>query len=169
MRIAVTGTPGCGKTTLCMLLAQAGHKVRSVQEIAAAQGAIVGRDDQDDAEVIDIEAMTWDGVPEDCFIDGHLSHLLPVDAIWIIRCDPDQLTIRLTARGYSPDKVRENWEAECMDLVLSESMAAGVPVVQRDGSRRSPEELLSAFEEPGPAEALDHDLEVVDWSDRLLR
>lgn len=169
MRIAVTGTPGCGKTTLCMLLAQAGHKVRSVQEIAAAQGAIVGHDERDDAEIIDVDSITWDGVPEDCFVDGHLSHLLPVDAIWVIRCDPDQLRVRLTARGYHAEKVQENWEAECMDLILSEAMAADVPVVQRDGSRRSPEELLSAFEESRPGQALDHDLEAVDWSDRLLQ
>ncbi len=169
MRIAVTGTPGCGKTTLCIELAQAGHKVRSVQEIAAAQNAIVGRDEQDDAEVIDVDSIDVTQLPEDCFIDGHLSHLLPVDAIWVIRCDPDMLRVRLAARGYHPQKIQENWEAECMDLILSEAMAADVPVVQRDGSRRSPEELLSAFMQTGPAEALDHDLEVVDWSDRLLQ
>ncbi len=167
--VAVTGTPGSGKTTLCGLLAAQGHKVIDVQSIAAEAGAVAGHDALDDADVIDIEAIEDLPLPEDCYVDGHLSHYLAVDEIWIVRCDPDVLRPRMEARGYTSDKIQENWEAECMDLVLLEALDMGVRVVQRDGTRRSPEELLSAFMASGPDSSKDHDLEAVDWSDRLLQ
>ncbi len=167
--VAVTGTPGCGKTTLCGLLAARGHTVLDVAGLAAQAGAVAGHDPDDDADVIDIDAIQDLPLPADCYVDGHLSHYLAVDEIWIVRCDPDLLRGRLEARGYSPAKVQENWEAECMDLVLLEALDAGVRVVQRDGTRRSPEELLAAFATSGPDPNQDHDLEAVDWSDRLLQ
>ena len=162
-RIAITGTPGCGKTTLAELLRQRGEMVTTVEAIADAHGATVGHDDEDDAQIVDVEALEGITLPGHVVIDGHLSHHLKVDEIWVLRCDPDILRQRLEARGYHAGKVEENWEAECMDLVLQEALAAGPRVIQRDGTRRSPEELLSAFEsiDSGP------DIEPVDWSDRL--
>ncbi len=167
--VAITGTPGCGKTTLCELLRAAGHTVLDVHALAAESEAIAGHDADDDAHVIDIDAIQDLPLPEDCYVDGHLSHYLAVDEIWVVRCDPDLLRPRMEARGYPPEKIQENWEAECMDLVLLESLDMGVRVVQRDGSRRSPEELLAAFATSGPDPSQDHDIEDVDWSERLLQ
>lgn len=175
--IAVTGTPGCGKTTLCGLLATQGWSLTTVEAIAAEHGQVVGFDADDDASIVDTDAL-WEPLdlryggpdaPDRLVIDGHLSHQLPVDEIWVVRCDPDIVERRLEARGYHPGKVAENGEAEAMDLVLMESLDNGARVVQRDGTRRSPEELLSAFAESGPAPSKDHDIEAVDWSERLLR
>ena len=188
MRIAVTGTPGCGKTTLCALLAARGEVVVSVADLASRHDAVAGRDDQDEADVIDIDALrvalaarmgdaggapTGDAtvdalLPPVLFIDGHLAHLLPVHRIWVLRCSPDVIRQRLEARGYNTAKVRENVEAEAMDLILQEALDQGVAVVQRDGTRRSPAELLAAFEQAAPMAPQEHDLELVDWSAHLL-
>lgn len=167
--VAVTGTPGCGKTTLCALLAAQGHTVVDVHTLAQGVGAVAGHDDDDDADVIDLDAIQDLALPAECFVDGHLSHYLAVDEIWVVRCDPDLLRPRMQARDYGAAKIQENWEAECMDLVLLEALDMGVRVVQRDGSRRSPEELLAAFMASGPAPSQDHDIEDVDWSERLLQ
>ncbi len=162
-RIAITGTPGCGKTTLAALLRARGREVTTVEAIARAHGAVLGRDEVDDADIVDIDALADLVLASETVVDGHLSHLLDVECIWVIRCDPDMLRQRMADRGYHAEKIQENWEAECMDLILQEALETGRRVVQRDGTRRSPEELLLEFETSAPG----HDIEPVDWTDRL--
>ncbi|MEA3137019.1 MAG: adenylate kinase [Thermoplasmata archaeon] len=168
MRVALTGTPGVGKTTLAVLAAKEGWTVVDVKAWAKAEGCVVGFDEDDQAAVIDIERLAG-LVPARgrLVFEGHLSHLLPVDVAWVVRCDPDVLRTRLSARGYKPAKVRENLEAEALDIVLQEALEACPRVVQRDGTRRSPQALYKTFAEAGLGSAKADDLEPVDWSDRL--
>jgi adenylate kinase len=168
IRVALTGTPGVGKTTLAALAARDGWQVVDVKAWAKAEGCVVGYDEADQAAVIDVRRLAR-RMPagQRLLFEGHLSHLLPVDLAWVVRCDPDVLRPRLVARGYPPAKVAENLEAEALDLILQEALD-GVPrVVQRDGTRRSPEALYKAFADAGLGSAKDDDLEAVDWSDRL--
>lgn len=177
MRIAVTGTPGVGKSTLARLAAERyGWILTDVRTLAQAHGLIAGHDEEDDAEVIDVEALVevLEASPAALdaerteVLDGHLSHFLPVDRVWVVRCDPHILEERLRGRGYHEQKVRENLEAEAMDLVLQEAVAGDAPVVQRDGTRRSPEELLTAFVDRESDPLNTPEIEPVDWSDWLL-
>src|SRR5687767_8827755 len=167
-RIALTGTPGVGKTTLAGLAASDGWTVVDIKAWAKAEGCVVGFDEDDEAAVIDIERLGG-LVPKRgrLLFEGHLSHLLPVDLAWVVRCDPESLRPRLEARGYKPSKVRENLEAEALDLILQEALDAVPRVVQRDGTRRSPQALYKAFADAGLGAAKTDDLEPVDWSDRL--
>jgi adenylate kinase len=99
--------------------------------------------------------------------EGHLAHLLPVDVAWVVRCDPDALRPRLESRGYAASKVRENLEAEALDIILAEAVDSCPRVVQRDGTRRTPAALYKAFADAGLGGPKADDLEAVDWSDRL--
>lgn len=168
MRVALTGTPGVGKTTVAALAAKDGWTVVDVKAWAKEEGCVVGFDEDDQAAVIDIERLSG-LVPKRgrLLFEGHLSHLLPVDVAWVVRCDPEVLRPRLAARGYPAGKVAENLEAEALDLILQEALEAVPRVVQRDGTRRSPEALYKAFADAGLGSAKDDDLEAVDWSDRL--
>lgn len=170
VRVALTGTPGVGKTSLARAAAARGWRVVDVTAWARAAGCVAGRDEEDDADAVDVEALAR-LVPADdgsrVLYEGHLSHWLPLDEAWVLRCDPDVLRGRLEARGYRPAKVAENLEAEALDLILQEALDAFPRVVQRDGTRRTPEELCKAFADAGRAAAKGHDLEPVDWSDRL--
>ena len=167
-RVALTGTPGVGKTTLAAVAAADGWTVVDVKAWASAEGCVVGFDEEDQAAVIDVERLSR-RMPEGdrLLFEGHLSHLLPVDLAWVVRCDPDALRPRLEARGYGPAKVRENLEAEALDLILQEAIDAVPRVVQRDGTRRSPQALYKAFADAGLGAAKAGDLEPVDWSERL--
>lgn len=168
VRLALTGTPGVGKTALSAVAAEDGWTVVDVKAWAKAEGCVVGFDEDDQAAVIDVERLS-ELVPKRgrLLFEGHLSHLLPVDVAWVVRCDPDALRPRLQARGYGPGKVRENLEAEALDLILQEALDAVPRVVQRDGTRRSPQALYKAFADAGLGAAKAGDLEPVDWSERL--
>jgi adenylate kinase len=168
IRVALTGTPGVGKTTVAAVAAREGWHVVDVKAWAKEQDCVVDFDALDQAAVIDVRKLSRRMPPGDrLLLEGHLSHLLPVDVAWVIRCDPSALRPRLEARGYLPAKVAENLEAEALDLILQEALDVVPRVVQRDGTRRSPEAIYKAFAEAGLGSAKADDLEAVDWSDRL--
>lgn len=166
--VALTGTPGVGKTTVAAVAAAKGWMVIDLKAWARKEGCVIAYDAQDQADVIDLDQLaTRMPTGSRILIEGHLSHLLPVDLAWVIRCDPAILRPRLAARSYPGAKVHENLEAEALDLILSEAMDSVPRVVQRDGTRRSPLELFQAFADAGLAGAKGEDLEAVDWSERL--
>lgn len=177
-RVALTGTPGVGKTTLARHAAAAGWTVVDLGALAKEHAAVVGRDEEDDADVVDVERLRGRLPPGagPTLVDGHLSHLLGLDTVWILRCHPDPLRGRLEARGYTKRKVTENVEAEAMDLILQEAAATGARIVQRDATHRSAEELLASFTAAMAASeasledaaATGPDIEAVDWSDWLM-
>ncbi len=116
--VAVTGTPGCGKTTLCKKFQ---FSVKSVRELAEEYDCIDEIDPLDGASPIDIEKLAksidWGASP--LIVDGHLSHLLPVDAAIIVRCNPNVLQERLESREYSSEKIQSNLESELIGLISS--------------------------------------------------
>ena len=119
LRLALTGTPGTGKTTLAGMFSAAGWSLLSVEELAADAGALGEVDPVDDAHPIDLDllhdslAESWKTAPlEPTIIDGHLSHHLPVDAVAVLRCDPATLRGRLQSRGYAAAKTESNVEWE---------------------------------------------------------
>lgn len=166
MRVALTGSPGVGKTTLAQAARKRGIRIVDVKAWAREEKCVVAFDEEDDAEVIDIVELA-SLVPDDdgatAIYDGHVSHLLDVDVIWVLRADPQIIKERLLKRGYKKAKIIENMEAEAMDLILQEAMDAGIPVVQRVAGERSPDALLDAFLNAGMRE----DVEAIDWSDQL--
>ncbi|MEA3203324.1 MAG: adenylate kinase [Thermoplasmata archaeon] len=169
MRVALTGTPGVGKTTVAAIAAEHGWRVVDVKAWAQQEDAVAGFDAKDDALAIDVAKLAR-RLPRDdgtnVLYEGHLSHLLPVDGAWVIRCDPRILMHRLAARHYRWSKILENLEAEALDVILQEALLLE-RVVQRDGSRRGPEELFKAFAEARVDALKAPDLEPVDWSDQL--
>lgn len=125
MLIALTGTPGTGKTSVADELANRGYQVMRAADTIAPY--VLEKDHARDADVIDTERWVEEFPGFDGIIEGHLSHLLPADRIIILRCRPDILKERLTARGYSREKVAENTEAEILDVLLIETLEEHTP------------------------------------------
>jgi adenylate kinase len=169
MRIALTGTPGTGKTTLGHEAARRGRTVIDLKGWAREMGAIAGHDPLDQADAIDMVRLRRKvpQLPPDAIVEGHLSHLLGLDAVWVVRCDPRILRLRLEGRRYPAAKVRENLEAEALDIILQEALDATPSVVQRDGTRRTTEALFAAFADVRLDALKAPDLEPVDWSAQL--
>ena len=130
-RIAVTGTPGVGKTTFC---SDTDFHILTVDEIAA-QHDCLGAIEDDGAAPIDLEQLismiTWPDENQ-ILIDGHLSHLLPIDAVVLIRCHPDILRNRLAERNYSQTKIDENVECELIGVIAAECLE--IPCLELDSA-----------------------------------
>ena len=120
-RLALTGTPGTGKSTVARNLSERGYTVVSVESLAREHECLGEVDPADGARSIDLDmlhdslASGWSSPPEhSLIIDGHLSHHLPSDAVAVLRCSPDVLEARLASRGYSAEKTQANCEWELL-------------------------------------------------------
>ena len=112
LSIGVIGTPGCGKTTFCQ---KSMLPTISLADYAREHDCL-GEIEADGAAEMDVEKLSkiWVNPNELTLIDGHLAHHLPVDALIVIRCSPEELKSRLKARGYSDEKVRQNGVVEML-------------------------------------------------------
>ena len=120
-RLALTGTPGTGKSTVARNLSERGYTVVSVESLAREHECLGEVDPVDGARSIDLDmlhdslASGWSSPPEhSLIIDGHLSHHLPSDAVVVLRCSPDILEARLVSRVYSAEKTQANCEWELL-------------------------------------------------------
>ena len=143
--IAITGTPGTGKTTVCELLSSP-YNVLSLQELAEQNDCLGSVDEDDGSAPLDIHKLSeiWDFDSKALtFVDGHLSHLLEVDAIVVLRCQPGTLRERLEGRSYSPSKITANVEWEMLSGTWSELLEfeIEVPLLELDTTAMSTEEL----------------------------
>jgi adenylate kinase len=151
-RVALTGTPGTGKTTAARLLADpdaheadgrpptnaasspvdrpatagAGVPVVHLNEAIEAAGLHAGTDQDRGSVYADLDAVDdWldEHAPAgDHVVESHLAHRLPADRVVVLRCAPAVLETRLVDRGESPASARENAESEALDVILAEAV-----------------------------------------------
>jgi adenylate kinase len=120
MMCGITGNPGTGKSTLGDELARRGYPVVRILDTIGPY--VVGRDSVRDTRIIDDEWWAEEFPHVEGFVEGLLAHYLPCDRVVVLRCRPDMLRERLRNRGYAPDKIRENIEAEALDVILIEAL-----------------------------------------------
>ncbi|AAB99053.1 conserved hypothetical protein [Methanocaldococcus jannaschii DSM 2661] len=169
MRIAITGTPGVGKTTISKVLRdRLGIKVIDITEAVKKYKLYTEKDEDMDSYVIDFEKLEKfiDEIEEKektIILDGHVSHLLNPDYIIVLRCNPEIIKERLEKRGYKPKKVLENIQAEILDVCLCESKGK---VYEIDTTNRDVENIVDEI-----IEAIKHKKErkgVVDWTEKYF-
>lgn len=156
MFLAVTGTPGTGKSEVCGRLAGKGFEIIDLKSFLIERYLISKEtsippypvDPEEVAKLFEREARLrkMKVSKEWTIIDSHLSHMLPVDAVVLLRCDPKQLEERLAERGYSEEKARENVEAEMIDVIGIEVIDRRLPAVEIDTTNRSGEEVSVLIE-----------------------
>lgn len=120
MMCGITGTPGTGKSMIGEELARRGHTV--VHQAATVAPYVDGDDEGRDVQVIDVDRWAAEFKPFDGFVEGHMAHYLPCDRIVVLRCRPDELKTRLAQRKYRASKIKENAEAEALDVCLIETV-----------------------------------------------
>ncbi len=147
--VAITGTPGTGKTTVADILRRRGYVVFSVNELAEELDCIVG--EEEGCKIVDVEELKRriGGIlPEGTvFLEGHLSHLLSPKKVIVLRCNPLELKRRLESKGWDKEKVLENVEAELIDSILVEALELCEDVYEIDTTSLNPEEVADAIED----------------------
>ncbi len=120
MNIALTGTPGTGKTTLSKKL---NYNIVSINQ--SYPEISDGKNENGDWLInLDkllekIEVAKYNNT----VFEGHVSHFLEdLDLVIVLRCQPNKLQERLEERNYNQEKIRENIEAEALNIISEEAM-----------------------------------------------
>jgi len=120
VNIALTGTPGTGKTTLSKKL---NYNIVSINQ--SYPEISDGKNENGDwlinlDKLLDnIEVAKYNNT----VFEGHVSHFLEnLDLVIVLRCHPSKLQERLEERNYNQEKIRENIEAEALNIISEEAI-----------------------------------------------
>lgn len=120
MKLAITGTPGTGKTTATELLET---DVVHLNDAIRERGLYAETDDARDSRVVDFEQTeAWLAERDPTIVESHLAHRFEADRVVVLRCHPEELHQRLRERGESQASAEENAEAEALDVILVEAL-----------------------------------------------
>ena len=180
MIVSLSGTPGTGKT--CIAEQFDPNRFEIVSMNALTEDYQIGVDEERGTTEIDIDRLIQDleggvrklpdGSGKNVVVEGHLSHLLPVDVIIVLRTSTKELKIRLKKRTYSDEKIMENMEAEAMGVISLEAMDTGHPLYEVDTTNLSPDQgarncmVIIDTQPPsvkGPEEIIDYTGEIMEW------
>jgi adenylate kinase len=128
MLIGLTGTPGTGKTSVSNLLERKRNwKVIHLNDLIKEEHLYTEVDEERDAVIADMELVKQylqeiigGRENEVIILESHLAHYI-ADTVIILRVYPPELKMRLKVRSYSEEKIRENVEAEALDVILVEA------------------------------------------------
>lgn len=133
--IIVTGTPGTGKTTIAKRLAKKKKAVYIDVNTVIKQHKLVDNYDKKlKTNIVDVNKLNkvlikiikeYQKKKQSIVIDSHLSHYLPkkyVDLCIVTKCSLKKLQRRLKKRNYPQKKIRENMDAEILDVCLLEAI-----------------------------------------------
>ena len=160
--IAVTGTPGTGKTTLSKNLAfELNFLYLDVNKLILKNKIYEGYDRKRKTKIVDINKLNKFLIFEiknletkkffnkffcGIIIDSHLSHYLPrkyIDLCIVTKCDIKDLNKRLEKKKFHKDKIKENIQAEIFNMCYNEALERKHKVIIVDTTKTKNLALLN--------------------------
>ncbi|MDT3434951.1 adenylate kinase family protein [Haloarcula sp. 1CSR25-25] len=167
MRVAVTGTPGTGKTTATERLDD-GLDVCHLNDVIKEEGFSTGIDEDRGSLVADLDRLSeWLDGREDVLFESHLAHHFDADRVIVLRAHPETVVERLRERGDDDSKAYENAESEALDVILGEAVEAhGTDsVYEIETTDRDPDEVAQEIQAvvDGEREPSAGTVSYIDW------
>jgi adenylate kinase len=180
MIIAITGTPGTGKTSVAQILKEKKFNVIDFNKIANEQKFFLGIDKKRNSKIIDTEKFdsylnNWINKKEISFVEGHLSHLLKnVDYVILLRMHPEKLKKNLLKKKWLKEKIKENIEAELLDIILCEAIEihGANSIFEIDTTEKTIEEvalIILDIVENNFQNIKNYKIGSIDWSEELFK
>ncbi|MBN1859981.1 MAG: adenylate kinase family protein [Candidatus Thermoplasmatota archaeon] len=179
MWVALTGTPGTGKTAVAAVLKKQGYTLVRLHRLAKETSCISGVDKKRKSQLIDVRKLNrWieKNFPTESlmFFEGHISHLLQaMDKVIVLRCHPKNLEKRLMKKRWSRKKIKENVDAEALDIILCETVEchSAQDVFEIDTTNKTVDEVAGAVRDIvnhkfRPAKA--YSIGQIDWAEEVL-
>jgi len=170
MKISISGTPCTGKTEVSKLLSKKlDYKLMQVNELAEKLNAFTGYDKKRECKILDMDKLEKEinEIKGNVVIEGHTSHLFPVDLVIVLRCNPETLKKRLEKRyPTNPSKVQENLEAEILGVITSEAVMNNKRVYETDTSDKSEEESVNDILKILKGETEGFKIGKIDWLEK---
>lgn len=142
MKIALTGTPGTGKTSVSKLLAKKlGYKILELNKEIRKNKLYSGYDKKRKTYIADMNKinrfLNRKTNTENWIIDSHLSHFFKNDFVIVLRCEPNEIKRRLKGKRWDKEKIRENFEAELIGVISYEARQRNKKVCDIDTTNKS--------------------------------
>lgn len=149
MKLAVTGTPGTGKTSATEYLEDDYDVIHLNERIKDDESLWIEQDEERggslvaDLDAIAAELGDWSGI-----LESHLAHYFDADDVVVLRATPEQIETRLVDRGETEATARENAESEALDVILTEAVEEHGEdhVYEIDTSELTPKEVAAEME-----------------------
>ncbi|MDQ2071770.1 adenylate kinase family protein [Haloarcula sp. NS06] len=167
MRVAVTGTPGTGKTTAVEHL-DTGLDTLHLNDVIKDDGFSTGIDEDRGSLVADLEGLSeWLDGRDDVLFESHLAHHFDADRVIVLRAHPETIVERLRERGDDDSKAYENAESEALDVILGEAVEEhGMDsVYEIETTDRDPDEVAQEIQAvvAGEREPSAGTVSYIDW------
>ncbi len=168
MRVAVTGTPGVGKTSACAFIKR--MRVLHVNDLVDELKLFAGYDRKRKTKEVDVAKVSKAvaKIEGDMILEGHFSHMLGPDIAVVLRCSPAVLEKRLRKLGWDEKKAKENVEAEAIDVVLVDALENVDEVCEIDTTHMKPSQVAKSIEDIISGERQKYRVGNVDWSEEVL-
>ncbi|MFW9864925.1 MAG: adenylate kinase family protein [Candidatus Thorarchaeota archaeon] len=183
--IIISGTPGCGKTSVANEISKLiESKIISLNELAISNNFSLEYDQKRNTYIVDFEVFRpyilkrikklEKTNPPFLILESHFSDIIPsnyLDFVFILRCDPDELYNRLKNRKYSAKKIIENIQAEilgnCVNYFIQKNIK--VPFFEIDTTRININTVANIIVDIvlGKKDGNEYQVGKIDWLEKL--
>ncbi|PNX46958.1 MAG: hypothetical protein BV459_05425 [Thermoplasmata archaeon M11B2D] len=179
MWVALTGTPGTGKTAVATALKKQGYTIVPLHRLAQNSNCVVGIEKRRNSQLIDIPKLN-DYVKKNftrdelIFFEGHIAHLLSsMQKVIVLRCHPKELKKRLLKKRWRMKKIMENIEAEIIDIILCEAVQRhrSENIFEIDTTEKSAEDIstvIGTIVKKNFQPTKTYSIGQIDWSEEIL-
>jgi len=179
MFIAITGTPGTGKTSVSKLLSD-NFKIIDLNKISIDNDLLLGIDKERNSKIVDIDKLNdfiFKNYSKEnlIFFESHISHLLrSMDKIIILRAHPNFLKKNLQKKSWKKEKIKENLESEILDIILCEASDVHdiENIIEIDTTNKSINEIYNIIFKLINSNFKDskrYKIGKIDWSEEILK